>query len=198
MATIADRIKAGVEVNEAGCWIWQKQIVRGGYGRFTIGSYKDGTRRSATVHRESYIAFKGAIPDGLVIDHLCRVRACCNPNHLEAVTQTENYRRGLKGILFVQPTHCKKGHLLAGENSRQRSKRTVECRTCARLDHRTWYRENINPDAGKVQTHCKNGHEFTPENTYLRKNNIRNCRTCVTAYNRANWRKYHNFKKVVA
>jgi hypothetical protein len=72
-----------------GCWLWTATIDgTNGYARFAPHG------RMIGAHRWSYETFVGAIPDGLVIDHLCRVRHCVNPLHLEAVTNAENIRRG--------------------------------------------------------------------------------------------------------
>lgn len=73
------------------CWIWQRGSDRHGYG-----SFKNRTRvqSSSLAHRESYTRARGAIPHGYDLDHLCRVPACVNPEHLEPVTHAENLRRG--------------------------------------------------------------------------------------------------------
>jgi hypothetical protein len=71
-------------VDESGCWIWQRYINRHGYGRLARGG-KRGTPRQLA-HRWYYERLVGPIPDGLELDHLCRNRACVNPDHLEPVT----------------------------------------------------------------------------------------------------------------
>ena len=93
--------------SESGCWIWKGYIQKNGYAK--IGS--------KYAHRVFYENKNGKIPVGLVLDHLCRVHSCVNPDHLEAVTQKENVMRGV-GITKInkQKTHCARGHLLEGEN----------------------------------------------------------------------------------
>lgn len=80
------------------CWVWQGTL-RGGYGRFRAG------RKTFSAHRVSYEHHVGAIPDGLVLDHLCRNRACINPAHLEPVTIRENIRRGEQGSSEAMRKH---------------------------------------------------------------------------------------------
>ncbi len=72
------------------CWIWTASVDPGGYAR--IG-YKHS--RAMMAHRASYQEFVGPIPEGMTLDHLCHVRRCINPAHLEVVTQAENNRRAL-------------------------------------------------------------------------------------------------------
>lgn len=85
-AYINDRIKIEDRGFLSPCWIWQKSLNLG-YGQ----AVADGKPIGA--HRLAFATFVGPIPDGLCIDHLCNTRACCNPDHLEPVTSSENVRR---------------------------------------------------------------------------------------------------------
>jgi hypothetical protein len=73
----------------SGCWLWRGRLSGGGYGQFKVAG------REAMAHRYAYELLVGAIPDGREIDHLCRVRACVNPAHLEAVTHSTNVSRSV-------------------------------------------------------------------------------------------------------
>lgn len=110
------------------CWLWTGALHERGYGRFGIGSRS--SQEYFKAHRYAYELIVGAIPSGLQLDHLCRVRRCVNPSHLEPVTQTENIRRGLCGEL---KTHCKRGHEFTPENTYLRPNGARVCRTCKRL-----------------------------------------------------------------
>jgi hypothetical protein len=78
----------------SGCWLWMGSVGRDGYGVVRTGG-RSGKCQGA--HRVAYELFKGPILDGMVLDHLCRVRCCINPDHLQAVTLRENIRRGMVG-----------------------------------------------------------------------------------------------------
>jgi hypothetical protein len=132
--SIKSRLFDRVErIPESGCWIWMGYIAKNGYGQIGIGYKLDLT------HRVSYVLHKGEIPKGLVIDHLCDVRCCINPDHLEAVTNGENisrtYKRGKKTHWRKQQTHCKRGHEFTEENTRKSNGRR-HCRECSRMRKR--------------------------------------------------------------
>lgn len=70
-----------------GCWVWTGSTNSRGYGQITIN------KKSKKAHRVMYELIRGTIPDGMELDHLCRVKSCVNPEHLEAVTHSENIKR---------------------------------------------------------------------------------------------------------
>lgn len=119
------------KVRESDCWIWYGAVNNKGYGCFAVG------RKSVLAHRLAYEDARGPIPKGMTIDHVCRVRNCVNPNHLEVVTIAENNRRKkVAGGLAIGGS-CHKGHYLADESSVYRHPRGhVECRQCRRKPHR--------------------------------------------------------------
>lgn len=162
-----------------GCWEWTGTQNELGYGIFGA----DGKKFRA--HRFSYIAFIGDIPEGLGLDHLCRNPPCCNPSHLEAVTQKVNNLRGTSpAAMCARKTACPLGHPLSGSNlyiNPNTGKR--RCRECMRRDARETSRRRPRKGPAKM---CMHGHPWTPENTKIvvrngGKNNHRVCRTCEKA-----------------
>jgi hypothetical protein len=84
-------------------------------------------------HRFSYLKLVGPIPEGLQIDHLCRVRHCVNPDHLEPVTNKENIRRGIVGMFHAKKTQCPAGHPYDRDNTRIGSNGSRNCKQCDKI-----------------------------------------------------------------
>ena len=115
------------------CHIWQHHRTKGGYGRATDPA-NPGKQQYA--HILAWKDAHGPLPEGLQIDHLCRVRECCNPDHLEAVPPRVNSLRGDTGVTSGAQqrakTHCRKGHPYSGENLYVDATRRRHCRECRR------------------------------------------------------------------
>lgn len=111
------------------CLLWQAATVRGGYGHFWDGE------RLVYAHRFAYELENGPIQEGLVVDHICSVPACVNPEHLDAVTQQENAQRtcdrGRWHNRHATKTHCPQGHPYSGQNLYFESGHR-RCRKCSR------------------------------------------------------------------
>ena len=117
-----------------GCVIARKPR-QDGYGKLRVG------RKTVYLHRRAYEIWFGPIPKGMQIDHLCRNRACCNPNHLEVVWPSTNIRRGIGwgGQLRKPATHCKRGHPWITGNLYFRKDRPgrAECAICRSLPRKS-------------------------------------------------------------
>lgn len=126
------------------CWLWMSNTNALGYGRFSV--VRDGTRRMIAAHRWAYERFVGPIPDGLVLDHLCLVKNCVNPNHLEAVTQPENARRAPRNATTVnlRKTHCPEGHPFSGPNLYVSPRGWRYCRKCMDAHGKKWKKKVAN------------------------------------------------------
>ena len=117
-----ERLLTKIKINEeTDCWEWQSTLDKEGYGKFGV-NYK-----MVATHRYSYEMFKGEIGKGMVIDHLCHNRKCCNPLHLEMVTvSVNNYRR-------LPRTHCKRGHEFTEETTWSAKNGKKQCKICNKL-----------------------------------------------------------------
>jgi hypothetical protein len=105
------------------CWLFAGKLTPKGYARV----------QNTLVHRAMYETIVGVIPAGLVIDHLCRIRHCLNPDHMEPVTSRVNTQRGSN-----VRTHCKHGHEFTPENSIYHKRGGRNCRICNNLRHKKY------------------------------------------------------------
>jgi hypothetical protein len=119
------RVLARVAVDANGCWIFQGKCSDTGYGTMRVNN------RTVNLHRFAYRVWRGEIPENLEIDHLCRVRSCCNPAHLEAVDRwTNNIRGNSKSAQRARQTHCVRGHPLSADNICKAPPSSPNRRTC--------------------------------------------------------------------
>jgi hypothetical protein len=126
---------------ETGCWEWTAGKSSDGYAMM----YLEG--KMIYSHRWSYEYYNTAIPSKYIIDHLCRVRHCVNPNHLEAVTSKENTRRGdhsRMGWNNKEKTHCPNNHEYSKENTYIKNKKYRVCATCAKEQSKNYYNKKVN------------------------------------------------------
>lgn len=119
-ATLEQRFWSKVDLTLT-CWLWIGVTNHRGYGQFG---------KSGSAHRFAYELLVGPIPEGLELDHLCRVRACVRPDHLEAVTHQENLRRGDNHQR--SKTHCPQGHPYDEANTYRRPDGGRRCIACHR------------------------------------------------------------------
>ncbi len=130
------------------CWLWKLKLSKYGYGYLFIR--RNGKSVGLRAHRVSRILIKGAIPDDLVPDHLCRVRHCVNPDHSELVTEQVNILRGTSfSAMQAKQTHCLKGHPLSGDNLRTHRGLRV-CKTCERNRCRSFRQKSRHAKAEKA------------------------------------------------
>jgi hypothetical protein len=109
------------------CWIWTGNIKKDGYGQKMLNG------KTFKAHRVVWECVNGPIPKGLQLDHLCRVRHCVNPSHLEPVTQKENILRGISpSAIHAKKTHCINGHEFTAENT-YRFKNRRQCKACRKI-----------------------------------------------------------------
>lgn len=151
LAALPERFRSRVSIDpETGCWFWTGSDQGRGYGLFKPDP---SAKRWNMAHRVSYETLVGKIPDGLQLDHLCRVRHCVNPRHLEPVTVRENVLRGISPpAVNARKRFCKYGHRLSGLNLYLKTRHgwpARECRTCKRFLARRW-RERQKLGAAKV------------------------------------------------
>lgn len=138
-----------VTIAPNGCWLWLGQIAPNGYGKFWVREEQN----NIGAHRWAYEHWRGPIPGGLEPDHLCRVRHCANPWHLEVVTHKENSLRGKSPAAEnARKTHCKRGHPLQGKNLlivKTKQGKTRHCRVCVNERNREWMRNSYRKKKNK-------------------------------------------------
>ena len=142
-----EKVMSRVDKQPYGCWLYTGALMADGYARV-----KDASQDVALlIHRVTYEELAGSIPEGLVLDHLCRVRHCVNPEHLEPVTNAENVRRGFRSRLGDR-THCSEGHEFTPENTTLQRKTTKQgesfspiCRTCRNAQQRAKRKQGGEP-----------------------------------------------------
>jgi hypothetical protein len=137
-----ERFWAKVEKTET-CWLWRAALRGGGYG----------TWNNNGAHRVAYELLVGPIPEGLHLDHLCRVRNCVNPAHLEPVTVGENLRRGVgASAKNAVKTHCPNGHAYSEENTYwyRGARQCLACRTA--ISARRAAKQKAEREARRSQT----------------------------------------------
>lgn len=155
------------------CWLWTGAgLSSRGYGLFW------NRTRLVAAHRWLYEQERGSLPETVVLDHLCRQRACVNPAHLEPVSSRLNVLRGIgHSAENAQKTHCPRGHPYGGENLYVDPSGRRQCRTCrAASDKR---RRAGRPPHPRDRTHCPRGHPYAGENLYVDPAGRRSCRECT-------------------
>lgn len=122
---LRERVLSRLIIDPSGCVLWTGFINRYGYGQLTVKG------KNHTIHRLMYEWFVGPVPEGLELDHLCRVRHCAAPGHLEAVTGRVNGLRGQgAAALNVRKIRCDNGHEFDLLNTYWRPNGSRGCRQC--------------------------------------------------------------------
>lgn len=136
---ILDRLADKFTVGD-GCWEWTAAKDADSYGTFGVNN------RGRLSHRIIYELLVGPIGEGLTLDHLCRVRHCVRPDHLEPVTNRENILRGeSNAAVNARKTECPYGHRYDEGHVYVRPNGGRECRTCSRIRLQEWRRARKDP-----------------------------------------------------
>ena len=121
-----------------GCWLQTSGLNYGGYGSYSIAG------RTVRTHRFMYVVHRGPIASDVVLDHLCRNRACCNPEHLDPVANELNVERGMSpSAVNARKSHCLRGHPFDAENTEVRPGGGRACKECRRIRDREETREAL-------------------------------------------------------
>jgi hypothetical protein len=149
-----ERFLSRVSIAKNGCWVMSGWHDRDGYAHF----HKQ--KKQSKAHRISYEWHKTKIPVGLTIDHLCKNKGCVNPEHLEAVTASENAKR-----------HNAQGYKNWWASLADNQKKQFVENACRKASQKA-------AKLKKAATHCKRGHEWLPETTYISPQGVRRCNVC--------------------
>lgn len=131
-----ERFDTKYRILDNGCWEWLGALMTGGYGSCWYG------KQSIGAHRVSYFFHKGIMSNrAQQIDHLCRNRACVNPDHMELVTRKENILRGMApSAKYARSTRCIRGHEFDEKNTIVNPDGHRNCRECVKAYGREWKR----------------------------------------------------------
>lgn len=132
------------EIDTDDCWLWARLVDWNDYGVVVVS----GLHKKA--HRVVYEALVGEVPQGLELDHLCNIKRCINPNHLEAVTHKENIIRSFKRGRGAGRTHgdnlCMRGHMLSKDNIYESTSPTGgyirTCKVCKKVADKLRYQRS--------------------------------------------------------
>jgi HNH endonuclease len=153
------RMLARTQVDEkTGCWLWQGPVSPEGYPRTAL-NLERGVYKHMNAHTALWWLVESPIPSPLQLDHLCRIKRCINPAHMEVVTGRVNtLRSNAITAINARKTHCKRGHPLSGDNLYLQGE-TRQCRTCKldrqrqdRADNPDWWKPGY--EASKVEIIC--------------------------------------------
>jgi len=127
------KILSNIAINNySGCWNWTKAKNQKGYGHFKIND------KSLKPHRIVFETFNGEIKKNYVIDHLCKNRICCNPDHLRQVTIKQNTLENSNSLQSInaRKTHCIRGHIFDDSNTyliHYKNGIKRQCKKCKKL-----------------------------------------------------------------
>lgn len=135
MMTTQLRFVKKISAQYSGCWEWTASCNQKGYGNFYY------CRCVGKAHRFAWEQAHGPVPDGMVLDHICKNRKCVNPKHLRTVTNRDNVLHNSESVIArnAKKTHCKHGHEFTTENTIVRSSGGRDCLICKReRDKKRW------------------------------------------------------------
>jgi len=174
-----ERFYSKIKFNEdTWCWDWIGTTLQRGYGHFKL------KRKNWRPHRLSFAIHKGDLIKGLELDHLCRNRSCCNPEHLKQGTHKVNVLRGESvSAINAKKTHCKRGHEFAEENTYVYPNGGRSCRICQKMHDYNNYHKDLEKSRATMRRRAKIFRTKNPEK--------------VKEYKRKEYQKKKNGKKKI-